>query len=214
MAQNYAKVFLLKAYIAVYKFHIICISKTYLDTSITSDNSNLEILGYNLIRSDHPSNSKRGGVCIYHKSALPLRVLNIYYLQESINFELCNFISLYRSPSQTQYKFEKFSENLEKNLDLLLQNNPFLVVVIGDFNVKSSNWYYHDKPSSEGNAVDTITKQYVLHQLIKEPTHILDNSSTCIDFIFTSQPNLIIESGVHPSLHPNCHHQIAYAKFN
>ena len=29
-----------------------------------------------------------------------------------------------------------------------------------------------------------------------------------------SQPNLIIESGVHPSLHPNCHHQIIPAKFN
>ena len=219
-AHNYAKVFLLKAYIAVYKFDIICISETYLDTSITSDDGNLEILGYKLIRSDHPSNIKRGGVGIYYKSALPLRVLDIYYLQESICFELkigdklCNFISLYRSPSQSQDEFEKFSENLERNLDRLFQNNPFLVVVIGDFNVKSSNWYYHDKSSSEGNAVDTITKQYGLHQVIKEPTHILDNSSTCIDLIFTTQPNLIIESGIHPSLHPNCHHQIVYAKFN
>ena len=55
-AHNYAKVFLLKAYIAVYKFDIICISETYLDSSITSDDDNLEILGYKLIRSDHPSN--------------------------------------------------------------------------------------------------------------------------------------------------------------
>ena len=45
-----------------------------------------------------------------------------------------------------------------------------------------------------------------------EPTHILNNSSTCINLIFTSQPNLIIESNIHPSLHPNCHHQIVYAK--
>ena len=119
---------------------------------------------------------------------------------------LCNFIFLYRSPSQSQDEFETFSENLERNLDRLFQNNPFLVVVLVDFNVESSNWYYHDKSSSEGNAVDTTAKQYGLHQVIKEPTHILDNSSTCIDLIFTSQPNLIIESGVHPSLHPNCHH--------
>ena len=41
----------------------------------------------------------------------------------------------------------------------------------------------------------------------------LDNSSTCIDIIFTSQPNLVIDSGIHPSLHPNCH-QITYARFN
>ena len=67
---------------------------------------------------------------------------------------------------------------------------------------------------AEGNSVDTITKQYGLHQVIKVPTHILDNSSTCIDLFFISQPNLIIESGVHPPLHPNCHDQIVYSKFN
>ena len=97
----------------------------------------------------------------------------------------CIFISLYRSPSQIQDEFEKFSENLERNLDRLFQNKPFLVVFIGDFNVKSSNWYYHGKSSSEGNAVDAITKQYGLNQVIKEPTLILDNSSICTDLIFT-----------------------------
>ena len=154
-ALNYAKVFFFEAYIAVYQFDIICISRTYLDTSITSDDDNLEILGYKLMRSDIKSNSNRGGVSIYYKSALPLRVLDIYYLQESICFELkigdklCNFISLYRSPSQSQDEFEKLSENLEINLDRLFQNNPFLVVVIGDFNVKSSNWYCYNKSSSE-----------------------------------------------------------------
>ena len=47
-----------------------------------------------------------------------------------------------------------------------------------------------------------------------KPTHILENSSSCIDLIFTSQPNLSIKSGTQPSLHPNCHYQIIYAKFN
>ena len=50
--------------------------------------------------------------------------------------------------------------------------------------------------------------------MINEPTHILESSSSCIDLIFTSQPNLITESGVHPSLHPNSHHQIIFAKSN
>ena len=31
---------------------------------------------------------------------------------------------------------------------------------------------------------------------------------------FYTQPNLIVDSGTHPSLHPNCHRQIIYAKFN
>ena len=51
-------------------------------------------------------------------------------------------------------------------------------------------------------------------QLIAEPTHVLENSSSCIDLIFTTQPNLIMDSGVHPSLYSKCHHQVIYAKLN
>ena len=108
--------------------------------------------------SDHPSNSKRGGVCIYYKETyIPLRVININYLNECIRFELnkgeklCRFISLYRSPSQTQYEFDKFTENRELNIDLALQNNPYLVVALGDFNGKFKNWYGYDKTNFEEN---------------------------------------------------------------
>ena len=73
-AHSFAKLVLLKAYNSIHKFGIICLSETYLDSSILHDDSNLEIPGYNLVRSDHPSNKKRGGVCIYYKSYLPLRI--------------------------------------------------------------------------------------------------------------------------------------------
>ena len=172
--------------------------KAYIDSSTTSGDNNLVISGYNLIRSGHPSNNKRGGVCIYYKNFLPLRVLGIQYLQECINFELniggkiCNFISLYRSPSQTQDEFEKFIDNLELNLETLCQNNPFLIVLIGDLNAKSKNWYSHDKTSHEGNEIENVTAQFGLKQIIKEPTHVSNTSSSCIDIITTSQPNWII----------------------
>ena len=48
-------------------------------------------------------------------------------LQESICFELktgdktCDFLSLYRSPSQSQDDFEAFTENLELNLENLVR---------------------------------------------------------------------------------------------
>ena len=92
-----------------------------LDTSTVDENP--EIAGYTLIRADHPSNTKRGGVCIYCKHSLPFKLLDICYLEECINFEisfsgkLCNFISLYCSPSQSLDVFEKFADNLELNLD-------------------------------------------------------------------------------------------------
>ena len=58
------------------------------------------------------------------------------------------------------------------------------------------------------------TSQFSLIQVIKEPTHILSNSASCIDLIFTSQPNVVMHSGVQPSLHPNCYHEVIFAKFN
>ena len=43
----------------------------------------------------------------------------------------------------------------------------------------------------------------------------LNSSASCVDLIFTSQqPNLITESGIHSSLHRNCHLEVDFAKFN
>ena len=77
-------------------------------SEIPSDDKNLEIPGYNLVRDDHSSNSRRGGVWVYCKSSFPFKVINVEYLQEGISFELrigrkcCKFSCLYRYPSPTQ----------------------------------------------------------------------------------------------------------------
>ena len=102
-------------------------SETYLNSSLASDDDNLEIWGYSLVQSDHPCYNKRGGVCVCYKNFLPLPVLDIQYLHECINFELkiddklYNLVALYRTPSQTQDEFEKFSDNFELNLGTLSQ---------------------------------------------------------------------------------------------
>ena len=64
-AHNFAKVSSLRAYNTLHKFDIICLSETYLDSSISSNDPELLLDGYELIRADHPMNLKRGGVCIY-----------------------------------------------------------------------------------------------------------------------------------------------------
>ena len=141
-AHSFAKLTLLRAYVSVRKFDIICLSETYLDYSI--DDENLEISGYYLIRSDYPSNIKRGGICIYYKNFLPLKVTDVRLLEECIAFgliisnKLCSFVALYRSPSQSQDDFATFSDNLEMTLDFVSKKNPFLLVVLGDFNAKLS----------------------------------------------------------------------------
>ena len=99
-AQNFAKLHILKAYVTNHKFNIIWLSETYLDSSIPFADNNLEISVYDLIHSDQPSNSNRGGVCIYYKKFLPLRVRDKSLLNECINFKLkignklCRFLAL------------------------------------------------------------------------------------------------------------------------
>ena len=85
---SFAKLSLLRAraYVSVHKFDITCLSETYLDSSI--DDENFEISGYYLIRSDHPSNKKRGGICICYKNFLPLKVTGLRLLEECIAFDL------------------------------------------------------------------------------------------------------------------------------
>ena len=97
-------------------------TETYLDSSTVLRNDSLEIPRYNLVRCDHSTKTKRGGVCVYYKSYLPLKVLNVKHLQECLNTEfsigkkICRLISLYRSPSQNYEEFNTFLDNLESNL--------------------------------------------------------------------------------------------------
>ena len=71
-----------------------------------------------------------------------------------------------------------------------------------------------DKASYEGSNIDAITSLFKLQELINERTQLAADSSSCNDLIFTLQPNLVMESGVQSSLHPDCHPQITYTKFN
>ena len=122
---------------------------------------------------------------------LPLRVININFLNKCIVFDIklgdktCSFAVLYRSPSQSSDEFESFPKNLEPTLDRAMQNTLYMMVLLGDFNVKCTNWYKHDKTNFEGIAIENISSQCGLYQVINEPTHILENFSSCIDLIFT-----------------------------
>ena len=84
--------------------------------------------------------------------------------------------------------------------------------------MKSSLWYNNDLTTYEGSKIDDVIvckcNDDGLQQIFKELTHFIGDSLSCIDLIFTIQPNLVMESGVHSSLHANCHHHIEFAKFS
>ena len=97
-----------------------------------------------------------------------MRLIDVHYLQECLIFEilidgkLCNFISLYRSPSQSSDSFEEFVDNMQLSLGKISKQNLVLSVVLGDFNSKSSNWYKQNKTTFKGFKIDAVTSQFGL----------------------------------------------------
>ena len=121
---------------------------------------------------------------------------------------------IYRSPSQSTDEFESFLLNFEQLLDGVSQCGPSLSIITGDFNARSVLWWSNDINTTEGLKLSSMSSSVGFTQLINESTHIQSSSSSCIDLIFTDQPNLSVNCGVRASLHPNCHHQIVYSRFN
>ena len=217
---NMVKLSSIAAYNTIHKYDFICISETYLDSCVPTNDRDTLINGYNLIRADHPSNNKRGGVCIYYRDSLAVQLVDTNYLSEcllcevSINNKKGYVAVLYRSPSQNSLEFDNFILKFEIIFSDINSSNLHCSIILGNFNARSNNWWQGDTQTGEGPRINYLTTSYGFQQLISEPTHILKNSSSCIDLIFTDQPNLITDSGTHPSLPPNCHHNITFCKIN
>ena len=118
-AHDSIKISLLQAYVTQHNYDIICLSETFLNSSIDSSDRRILIDGYNLTRSDHPSDSKTGRVCIYYKGHIPLTKRdNICILDNCLvteirsQIEKCFLTCIFRSPSQNNEEFESFAQIL------------------------------------------------------------------------------------------------------
>ena len=149
--------------------------------------------------------------------SLPVRIKTLSYFKEALLLEMIHdnkkvlVFVIYRSPSQSNCEFESFLSHLLSEIN---KCKPSLAVITGDFSARSPAWWSKDIHSTDGSRLFSLTSANGFSQLINEPTHIQTNSSSCIDLIFTNQPNLSVNSGVHSFLHNNCHHQIVYSTFN
>ena len=123
-------------------------------------------------------------------------------------------VSLYRSLVKTPDELNSFSNNFEKLIIDIYSQKADFVLMIGDFNAKSCSWSINNTTSPEEAQLDSIISLYGMKQLTSEPTHILQQSSSCIDLIFANQSIIVMDSGVDSSIHPICHHQIIYWKLN
>ena len=76
------KLSLLTAYNSALNYDLICLTETYLDSTV--DLNNLLINSYNVLIADHPDNVKRGGVCLYYRENLTLQLVDTLYIERCI----------------------------------------------------------------------------------------------------------------------------------
>ena len=98
---------------------------------------------------------------------------------------------IYRSPSQNRNEFDLFLSSLKIFLSEISKRKLSLSVATGDFNARFSYWLCKDIDTTEG-----LT------------------SPSCIDLVFTDQPNLSINAGAHSKLQSICHHLTLHSGFN
>ena len=177
-ADDFVKISLIQGYITERNIDVICLSETYLNSSLNKKDDKLNIEGYNLIRSDHRHGLKKGGICVYYEEYVPFirrddlcTLDNCLVAEIRLENEKCFFACLYRSPNQSQHKFEDFCTKLDFLANNI--NNELLTisVITGDFNARCSKWFNKDITNSG--------------------CEIVSNSFSCINLIFCINQNLI-----------------------
>ena len=81
-------------------------------------------------------------------------------------------------------EFDNFCLNFESLLSKINNEFPLCSVVTGDFNARNSRWWKNDIINSFGKEIETLTSSAGYYQLIDKPTHIINDSRSCIDLIF------------------------------
>ena len=90
---------------------------------------------------------------------------------------------------------------------------PTCSVLAGDFNVELTKWCPSDKDKKAGQDIDTFTATSGYIQMMGQPTHIINDKSSCIDLLFTTNSKLLCDVGVEQTTYSKCQH-IIYGSLN
>ena len=83
------------------------------------------------------------------------------------------------------FEFETFLSNFEKMSAYTTSCNSLFTITLDDFNDRSSVWWTRDKITIEATQLESLTTVHGFHQLVSQPTHLLPQTLSCIDLIFT-----------------------------
>ena len=198
----------------IYRFDIIAITETHLDSSIS--NNLLYIDGMKIFRRDR-TKCKGGGCIMYcaeylkatHRKDLASKDLEAIWVQIKFPTTSALFSVIYRSELECPNFFEDIYGVLEK-----AWMKTATIILLGDFNCdlqgidNTTGSEIHPKT----RRLLTLFQLFDMQNIVNKPTRITLGSSTLIDLNVTTKPNLINRNGVIPlGLSDHC---LVYATLN
>ena len=103
---------------------------------------------------------------------------------------------------QTKYKCFRQNTNASKKIRMLLK--------ISFCKIPPQEWCTTDKDNTTGFEIDNFTTTAGYSQMINKPTHFINELSSFIDLIISSNTSFVKDCGSEMSIYEKCHHNIIY----
>jgi hypothetical protein len=193
-------------------YAIMALSETWLDDSIA--NERLKIDGYEMERNDR--NRQGGGVAFYVRNDIGYKLCHdlgsdlfeVLWIKVFVPGGFVMFGVLYIPPELGANDIREFMDYLERSIDAINQSSALSIIITGDFNAKSNQWYDGQGNNVLGIKLFDFVAQYNMVQLVSEPTRVKDNTLSLIDLIITDSPARVTDHGVSPAIFRSDHYLI------
>ena len=171
-------------------YDVFVFSESWLNPDI--DNSTIQIehfmSPFRTDRKDRPG----GGVIIYVRDTLfckrrpdlEIQGLESTWVEIQIKSKKVLVGGFYRPPNSSPDYFDLIKESVDRAYNTNLAD----IIITGDFNI--------DMSQNNNNKMTDLLLEYNLKQLITEPTHFTETSSSLIDLILVRNNNNVLTSGV------------------
>ena len=139
---NFQRVRLIEAHNSIFNYDLIAICETSLNDSVELPDVLLN--DYSFVPSINPTNTRHGGVGLFYKNSLPIKIRNDLSFEDSLVVEL-NFgrkkkfyTVIYRSPAfnHTSPEFIDFLSNFTNLYSKIKSENPFASFFAGDWTLR------------------------------------------------------------------------------